>query len=78
MHTRLLLALADHQALYRDLQERGVKPYVFKTPPASYPAMACWVERDIDSMSYGWDASGDYVYPSDFLTHPLQDVAGPA
>lgn len=67
MRTRLLRTLDDHSALYSELEKSGIDPSIFSDPPTSYPAMACWVERDIDSMRYGWDASGDYVYPSDFV-----------
>lgn len=70
METRLLKGPLDHEALCAELEKGGIDPSVFKDPPDTYPALACWVERDINSMRYGWDANGDYVYPSIFDEEP--------
>ena len=76
MKTRLLQNRAEHEALYEELKAQGVDPDVFGEPPDEYPAMACWVERDINSMRYGYDASGDYIYLSSFTVELQCPVCG--
>ena len=53
-------------SLYCSLEKDKIDPSTFNRPPTYYPAIACWSEREIDSMRFGWDADGDYIYPDDF------------
>jgi len=66
MRTRLLRGQRDHDSLFNDLSEDRINPSCFFAAPNSYPAMACWVELNQDSLRWGWDALGGYIYPYEF------------